>query len=210
MLFRSSSTRRTAVNGFTTGTPGDPGGNSHGDQFMGSPANPSIELVPTTTGDFSGRFVWDPAALVVSNNQTVGSSNLQATRLTAPGIGIGASVKDGPNVPDLDVCGSGTTTPAPPDVCSSLFGQNSAIYVAGDTIFETPFPVTVTFSKFELEGGINQNNIAIYHTWIDENSDFQEETIEDRCIFDPPSSPTPDNAQCLTATKSSKIGRAHV
>jgi uncharacterized repeat protein (TIGR01451 family) len=181
----------TTVNGQTTGTPGDPGGNSHGDQFNGSPATSSITLT-ASSGDFSGRFV--TGDLFVQDTQTVGSSNLQATKLKAPGIGIGVSVKDGAGVPNLGNCTLG------PSVCGLLFGQNSQIYVAGNSTFATAFPVTVTFSKFEIPGGINETNIAIYHTWSDGTSVF-EETISTRCTYDALGAPT--NAQCLTATKSS-------
>lgn len=179
----------TTVTGQTTGTPGDPGDNSHGDQFMGSPVTRSITLVLASNNDFSGRFV--TGDLTVQDNQTVGSSNLQATRVRAPGVGIGVSVREEAGTPACGLVSS---------VCDLLFGQNSLIYVAGNTTFPTAFPVTVTFSKYEIPGGINQNNIAIYHTWTDA-SGFHEETIETRCIYDGLGNPT--NAQCLTATKSS-------
>jgi uncharacterized repeat protein (TIGR01451 family) len=183
----------TLVKGFTTGTPGDPGGKSHGDDFIGSGASHSISLVPTSNGDFSGRFVISD--LLVQNNQTVGSSNLQATKLTAPMGTIGVSVEDGAGVQNLGACTLGLS------VCGLLFGQNSAIYVAGNTVFPTAFPVTVTFSKFEIPRGINENNIAIYHTWIDADG-YHEETISNRCTF-ATGSTYPQNPQCLTATKSS-------
>jgi uncharacterized repeat protein (TIGR01451 family) len=182
----------TTVIGQTTGTPGDPGGNSHGDQFNGSPVTRSITLLASSSGDFSGLFV--TGDLFVQDIQTVGSSNLQATKVKAPGIGIGVSVKDGPGIPNLGACGAG------PSVCGLLFGQNSEIYVAGNTTFPTAFPVTVTLSKFEIPGGINETNIAIYHTWIDATG-FHEETISTRCTYDGLGNPT--NPQCLTATKSS-------
>jgi uncharacterized repeat protein (TIGR01451 family) len=184
----------TTVRGFTTGTPGDPGGNSHGDDFIFVGDLPSITLVSAASGDFSGRFV--TTNLVVQNNQTVGSSNLQATKLTAPISAIGVSVKDGPGVPNLGDCTLG------PSVCGLLFGQNSNIYVDGNTTFATAFPVTVTFSKFEIPGGINETNIAIYHTWTDATG-FHEDTISDRCTFATPSSTYPQNPECLTAKKSS-------
>ncbi len=186
----------TTVRGFTTGTPGDPGDNSHGDDFIGSGQSYSIALVSAANGDFSGRFV--TTNLVVFNNQTVGSSNLQATKLTAPIGAIGVSVKDGPqsSVPNLGNCTLG------PSVCDLLFGQNSAIYVDGNTTFATAFPVTVTFSKFEIPGGINETNIAIYHTWF-EGTVLREETISERCTFATPTSTYPENPQCLTAKKSS-------
>jgi uncharacterized repeat protein (TIGR01451 family) len=183
----------TTVRGFTTGTPGDPGGNSHGDDFIFVGDLPSITLVSAANGDFSGRFV--TTNLVVQNNQTVGSSNLQATKLTAPMGAIGVSVKDGPGVPNLGACTLG------PSVCNLLFGQNSNIYVDGNTVFATAFPVTVTFSKFEIPGGINETNIAIYHTWTDA-SGYHEETISDRCTF-AAGSTYPEHPQCLTAKKSS-------
>ena len=181
----------TTVTGQTTGTPGDRGGNSHGDNFIGSGLSFSIALVPGSNGDFSGAFV--TGDLTVQDNQTVGSSNLQATKVKAPGIGIGVSVKDGA-VPDLGNCTLG------PSVCDLLFGQNSAIFVGGNTTFPTAFPVTVTLSKFEIPGGINETNIAIYHTWTDATG-FHEETISARCTYDGLGNPT--NPQCLTATKSS-------
>jgi hypothetical protein len=190
----TSSPVTTTVRGFTTGTPGDPGGNSHGDDFIGSGASYSIALVSAANGDFSGRFV--TTNLVVENNQTVGSSNLQATKLTAPMGAIGVSVKDGPSVPNLPgACNLG------PSVCGLLFGQNSAIYVDGNTTFATAFPVTVTFSKFEIPGGINETNIAIYHTWL-EGTVLHEETISDRCTF-ATGSTYPEHPQCLTVKKSS-------
>lgn len=182
----------TTVRGFTTGTPGDPGSNSHGDNFIGSGVSTSITLVLSSNGDFSGRFV--TGDLTVQDTQTVGSSNLQATKVVAPGVGIGVSVKDGAGIPNLGACTLG------PSVCDLLFGQNSQIYVAGNTTFPGAFPVTVTFSKYEITGGINQNNIAIYHTWTD-GSGFHEEKIDARCTYDSLGNPT--NAQCLTATKSS-------
>jgi len=179
----------TTVTGFTTGTPGG-GNNSHGDNFINSGLSYAIALVPGSNGNFSGGFV--TGDLTVQDNQTVGSSNLQATKVKAPGIGIGVSVKDG-DLPNLGACGAG------PSVCDLLFGQTSQIYVAENTSFATAFPVTITLSKYEIPGGINENNIAIYHTWTDPT--FHEETISRRCTYDGLGNPT--NAQCLTATKSS-------
>jgi uncharacterized repeat protein (TIGR01451 family) len=195
LAFQTSASTPTAISttviGQTTGTPGDPGGNSHGDQFIPGAVTVNINLTPAGA-DFSGRFV--TGDLFVQDNQSVGSSNLQATKVKAPGIGIGVSVKDGAGVPDLGNCTLG------PSVCGLLFGQNSSIYVAGNTTFVTAFPVTVTFSKFEIPGGINETNIAIYHTWTDGTTIF-EEAISRRCTYDAFGAPT--NAQCLTATKSS-------
>jgi hypothetical protein len=182
----------TTVTGQTTGRAGDPGGNSHGDQFNGSPVTRSITLVVSSNGDFSGRFV--TSDLFIQDTQTVGSSNLQATKVKAPGIGIGVSVNDGAGPPNPPACTLGAS------VCDLLFGQNSQIYVAGNTTFSTAFPVTITLSKYEIPGGINENNIAIYHTWTDATG-FHEETISTRCTYDGLGNPT--NAQCLTATKSS-------
>jgi len=182
----------TTVTGQTTGTPGDPKGNSHGDDFIGSGKSFSIALVLRSDGDFSGQFVTsDPT---VQDNQLVGSSNLQATKVKAPGVGMGVSVKDGAGPPNPPPCTLGAS------VCDLLFGQNSQVYVAGNTTFLTAFPVTVTLSKYEIPGGINENNIAIYHTWTDATG-FNEETISTRCTYDGLGNPT--NPQCLTATKSS-------
>ena len=107
---------------------------------------------------------------------------------------MGVSVKDGAGPPNPPPCTLGAS------VCDLLFGQNSQVYVAGNTTFLTAFPVTVTLSKYEIPGGINENNIAIYHTWTDATG-FNEETISTRCTYDGLGNPT--NPQCLTATKSS-------
>jgi uncharacterized repeat protein (TIGR01451 family) len=182
----------TTVTGQTTGTPGKDGGNSHGDDFIGSGLSFSIALVLSSNGDFSGRFV--TGDLTVQDNQTVGPSNLQATKVTVPGVGIGVSVKDEAVPPNPPACTLAAS------VCDLLFGQNSQIYVAGNTSFVTAFPVTVTLSKLEIPRGINETNIAIYHTWTDATG-FHEETISTRCTYDGLGNPT--NAKCLTATTSS-------
>jgi uncharacterized repeat protein (TIGR01451 family) len=195
----TSSPAVMTVVGATTGVPGDPGGNSHGDNFQCNPNQCTASTTLRASGDpdFSGRFVTG-SNLLVQDNQSVGSANLQATKLQAPFTGIGASVEDGPGVGPLGPCGSGDH-PVGSAVCAAIFGQTSSIVVSQGQSFGSPFPVTVTFSKYEIPGGINQNNIAIYHSWTD-GSGFHEEVISDRCTFN---GNTPTNPQCIAVTKTS-------
>jgi hypothetical protein len=122
----------------TTGVAGDNPGSSHGDVLQG------IGLTTTNpSDDFGGRFV--TAGLEdVFNEQTLGTGNLQTTRVGAPALGIGVTVADG--------------APAS-DWCPTCTSQSSEVNVNNGATFSNGFKIEIQVSKDLVSGSIS----TVYH-----------------------------------------------
>ena len=167
----------------TTGLGTSSGGdNSHGDAW---PVSQAVGTSPDAQ-DFSGRFIDAGGNTIVLDNQSVGSGNLQATKIIAPKTLIGVSAEDGPS--------------AQPVTCPSTltcFGETSAIEVAGGASFPGGFQVVITIDGSAIPSGINAKNVQIYHTW-DSPAPGGSEIISARCTF---TNGLPKSMPCLNAVK---------
>jgi hypothetical protein len=175
----------------TTGQAGDKGGNSHGDSFYwpysGVTTTPGTPIAVGVNGDttnYRSRYVLTKTQQQVFNNQSINSTNKQSTQVNAPNTGIPVTVQDGPGGP---ACPASV-------VC---FGEASVIEVNGGQPFPGGFQVILQFDSSEIPGGVNANNIQIYHTW-DGPPAPGFETIPTRCTF---SGGVPTSLPCLTAKK---------
>lgn len=122
----------------TTGVAGDNPGSSHGDVLQG------IGLTTTNpSGNFGGRFVTS-GLQDVFNNQTLGSGNLQTTKVGAPAVGIGVTVADG--------------TPASA-WCPTCTSESSEIHVNDGATFSNGFKIEIQVSKDLVSGTIS----SVYH-----------------------------------------------
>jgi len=122
----------------TTGVAGDSQGSSHGDVLQG------IGLTTTNpSANFGGRFV-TAGLLDVFNDQTLGSGNLQTTKVGAPALGIGVTVADG--------------TPAS-DWCPTCTSESSEVHVNFGTSYPSGFRVDI-----QVSGGLVHGSIStVYH-----------------------------------------------
>lgn len=124
----------------TTGATSSDGGASHGDTIV---ATGTTTL--TSDPDFAGRFVI--AGLQdVFNNQALGSGNLQTTRVGAPAVAIGVTVKDGTLASDDGWC----------LICTS---ESSEVNVNNGATFSNGFKIEIQVSKDLVNGSIS----TVYH-----------------------------------------------
>jgi hypothetical protein len=156
----------------TTGQGPDPKKRSHGDTAHWLD---SVDLNGTT--DYSGHFAFDSSLLLVGNGTNLGNNNKQSTAVdatalagelgTGTGTGIPLTVEDGTGL------GAGCVTTSTFTCPTTFFGETSFINVGNNFVFDNAFNVTITIYK-----GPNANQVTgIYHGYIDENGNFQQESI---------------------------------
>lgn len=153
--------------GNTTGVAGDKGGSSHGDvrQDAGTTAI-------GTGDDFAGRFIADDVLIV--GDSDIGPGNNQSTKVTAPKVGIGVSVKDGATAPGL--------------VCTGCWSETSEIHVDGGLIYP---------KGFKVEIGVYKDLSQTVHGVVHQFDDGTSETITTKCSKSSP----PAQVPCFTVNK---------
>lgn len=128
---------------------GTTGGNSHGIDI----AAPSGTVHVTTDPNFAGRYVVNGNQLTISDGTTLSKTNKQSTAVDASNTGatlVTLTAQDGPKVSPPAVQSGTDCSPN-----SAVIGEWSAINVADDTTFTTPFRVTITIYQ-----GPNANQVA--------------------------------------------------
>ena len=109
------------------------GNNSHGDALLRS----QTVLLLAGDSDKAGRWVTTPG-YNVANNQVLGGTNPQATKVSGLGQYIPVTVEDGSSV----------SFSCPKSVCKTKqFGQWSKVNVNFGATFASPFLVTITIAK---------------------------------------------------------------
>jgi hypothetical protein len=167
----------------SVGAPGSDPGASHGDTWNWFDA---VRI--STDTNYSGQFALDITS--VSNNQSVGTLNPQATTAFLRGASnIPVTVLDG------DAAANTSCSSALIDCSTDLWGEWSIVSVNnGDPVTGlTLYEFQITFDASEIPNGVNQNNLEIYHAWTG-----GEEVISATCV---PKTGTPTNAPCLIVNK---------
>ena len=168
-----------------TGDTGSDGkGKSRGDAYK------ETGFAEIGSGDFDGGFVVD--ADVYQTNPSLGTRNIQATRLERAAELVPVTIEDG--IPTLASCDS----TADHSACTGLFGEWSRLNVNNGASFGTPFKVTLTIRGGP--GGGSADDIAIVHVLDDGTI----EVISQACTFSG-TDPVPTNPECLVATKSGNV-----
>lgn len=171
-----------------TGDTGSDGkGKSRGDAYK------ETAFAEIGSGDFDGGFVVN--ADVYQTNPSLGTRNIQATRLERAAELVPVTIEDG--IPTLASCDSTDENVA----CGGLFGEWSRLNVNngnGGVNFGTPFKVTLTIRGGP--GGGAADDIAIIH--VLDNGTI--EVISQACTFSG-TDPVPTNPECLVATKSGSV-----
>jgi Domain of unknown function DUF11 len=171
----------------TTGATFTKPGSSHG-TVLSPIDSPTTTALVAAGGDFGGGFVISDNT--VSDNQNVGTGNIQGTLVVSPQSFIGVTVSDGT---------TSTTGPCPSG--TNLFGECSLVSVGGGRLFASPFKVVLTILGSAVPSGANTNNIEVLHTYTDSNGAQLTETISAHCPSQPPAASA---APCLVVSKVGK------
>ena len=155
----------------------DTGNTSHGDT-LSKTATTSVSNSP----NFGGGFI--VGSTTVLNYQTVGSGNKQASSVVSPASLIPVTVEDGIT----------TGVPCTGAKCANAFGEWTELHVNGGAPYGSAFKVTLLIWGGAVPGGVSLGSIVILHT-LDNGTTT---TISTHCT---PTTGTPTNAECLTATR---------
>jgi hypothetical protein len=165
---------------------GDPGGknNSRGDAFDKS------DFATIASGDSDAGFV--VGADVYQTNPTLGTKNLQSTKLEGTPELIPVTIEDG--IQSLAACDSISDDPD----CTGLFGEWSRLNVNngnGGVNFATPFKVTLVIRGSAVPGGVQAGDIHVVH--VLDNGSIN--VLTQNCVSD--GTPPDPNAECIVVTK---------
>jgi hypothetical protein len=168
-----------------TGDTGSDGGSSRGDSFA-----KTAKTGVNSNQDYDGGFT--VGATTLSDNQSVGRNNKQATTLVSPESLIPVTIEDGIT----------TGVPCTGAACAGVFGEWSKMSVANGKTYGTPFKVTLLVWGGSVPGGTSTDEIKFVHVLDDPDPTDAippvTQVIDTECDS---TTSTPTNAECLTVTK---------